>query len=374
MSLEIGRWSQLNNEKEVSKLTVGLDFRLPIYRREVFIRFFEFALKYKAHPGGVYRLLPFLFEELEMDIEQRLFAAYLNGCTQNPVTTYLLFKRWPRLELANPEDISNFVKDNWARVFFDQDRRYYKIKLGECVQNYQLLMKGRTQVEFFKALTPFDNPEENFKIWWDVMRRSLYGFGRLSTWSYGEYLRILGLPIEPHSLLLEDMEGSKSHRNGLAKILGRDDLDWHKSNPSFNGEYSEEMLRWLNKETEDLLQECRIAAYGTDYYDDVNLFTLESALCTWKSWHRPNRRYSNCYWDMNFNRIREAEKAWPEEDFSLFWRAREFLPDKLRLEKNPRDFGLHSIKQNWYLNSGEVPMLSVDDPVFACGYDELLED
>ena len=372
MTLEIGRWSELNNKKEEHKLEIGLDFRLPQYRRSVFIDFYAFHTKYKAHPGGVYRLLPFLFEELQMDIEQRLFLCYLNGCTQNPVTSYLLFKRWPRLELANPEDISNFVKDNWVRVFFDQDRRYYKIKLGECLQNYQLLMKGRTQVEFFKALTPFDNPEENFKIWWDVMRRSLYGYGRLSTWSYGEYLSILGLPIEPHSLLLEDMEGSKSHRNGLCWVLGREDLDWHKSNPSFNGEYPEEMLQWLNQEAEDLLQECRTAAYGTDYYNDINRWTIESALCAYKSMHRPNRRYPNVYSDMLHNRIREAERAWPEEDFSLFWRAREFLPDKLRLEKNPRDFGLHPIKQNFYLNEGCPVMMSVDDPVFACSYDELL--
>lgn len=370
--IEIGSWAKLNWAKDVSKLEVGMDFRLPQYRRETFIRFYEFHLKYRAHPGGVYRILPFLFNELDMNIEQRLWFCYLNGNTQNPVTSYLIFQRWPRMEEANPQKIEDWVKENWARVFFDQDRRYYKIKLGECIRNYQLLMKGRTQVDFFKALTPFDSEEENFKIWWDVMRRSLYGFGRLSTWSYGEYLYILGLPIIPHSLFLEDMEGSKSHRNGLCKVLGRDDLDWHKSNPSFDGTYSEEMLYWLNKEAEDLLLECALAAMGTDWYRDANLWTFESTLCTYKSWHRPNRRYPNVYWDMNFNRIKEAEKAWPEEDFSLFWRAREFLPDKLRLEKNPRDFGLHPVKQNFYLTTGCPPMMSVKYPVFACSYDELL--
>lgn len=369
---EIGSWSKLNGEKDISRLEVGQDFRLPQYRREVFMRFYEMTLKYKAHPGGVYHLLPFLFNELDMDIEQRLWASYLNGNTQNPVTTYLLFQRWPRVEDANPQKISEFVNDNWDRVFFDQDRRYWKIKLGECINNYQLLMKGRSQVDFFKALTPFDDPTENFKVWWDVMRTSLYGFGRLSTWSYGEYLRIVGVPIIPHSLMLEDMEGSKSHRNGLAKVLGRDDLDWHKSNPSFNGEYSEEMLQWLNDEAESLMQECIVGAYGTPWYEDTNYWTFESALCAFKSFFRPNRRYPNVYWDLHYNRVREAEQTWPEEDFSLFWKAREFLPDKLRLELNPRDFGLHPTKQNFYLTTGCPPMMSVDDPVFACEYDELL--
>lgn len=369
---EAGSWAKLNREKDVSRLEVGMDFRLPQHRRETFCRFYEFHTKYKAHPGGVYRILPFLFEELDLDIEQRLFYCFLNGCTQNPVTSYLIFQRWPRVEMANAEKISEFVKDNWSRVFFDQDRRYFKIKFGECIKSYQLLIKGRTQVEFFKSLTPFDDPCENFKIWWDVMRTSLYGFGRLATWSYGEYLFILGLPIIPHSLLLDDMEGSKSHRNGLCWTLGREDLDWHKSNPSFDGTYSEEMLQWLNEEAENLLQECVIGSYGTEWYQYTNRWTFESALCAYKSMHRPNRRYPNVYWDMNFNRIEEAEVAWPEEDFSLFWRAREFLPDKLRLELNPRDFGLHSIKQNWYLQTGCPPMMSVDDPVFACEYDELL--
>lgn len=369
---EIGSWAKLNRTEDISRLTPGLDFRLPQYRRETFIRFYAFHLKFRAHPGCVYYVLPFLFNELDLDIEQRLFYCYLNGCSQNPVTSYLIFQRWPRLEDADPDKIQAFVMENWDRVFFDQDRRYWKVKFGECIKNYQLLVKGRTQVDFFKALTPFDNVQENFKIAWDVLRRSLYGFGRLSTWSYSEYLRIVGVPIEPHSLMLDDLEGSKSHRNGLSKVLSRDDLDWHKSNSSFKGEYSEEMLYWLNKEAEDILTECALAAMGTDYYKDVNLFTLESALCTYKSWHRPNRRYANCYNDMLYNRIKEAEKAWPEEDFSLFWRAREFLPHKLRIELNPRDFGLHPMKQNFYLNTGCPPMMSVDDPVFACEYDELL--
>jgi hypothetical protein len=36
------------------------------------------------------------------------------------------------------------------------------------------------------------------------------------------------------------MKGSQSHRNGLAKVLGRDDLDWHDSNPTgFDGKYTQ---------------------------------------------------------------------------------------------------------------------------------------
>jgi hypothetical protein len=44
----IGRYCELNNEIEETKLKYGMDFRKPKYRREVFLRFYEFHLKNKA--------------------------------------------------------------------------------------------------------------------------------------------------------------------------------------------------------------------------------------------------------------------------------------------------------------------------------------
>lgn len=94
------------------------------------------------------------------------------------------------------------------------------------------------------------------------------------------------------------MQGSKSHRNGLAIVLGRDDLDWHDSNPGFNGEYTPELLSWLKLEGARLLAEAKQSAQDKPYFYEVSYFTLESALCTYKSWHRPNRRYPNVYADI----------------------------------------------------------------------------
>jgi len=50
----IGRGSK----NEISDLKIGMDFRELKYRREVFLRFYEFHLKYKSHPGGVYFAMP----------------------------------------------------------------------------------------------------------------------------------------------------------------------------------------------------------------------------------------------------------------------------------------------------------------------------
>ena len=74
-----------------TKLEKGMDFRLPEYRREVFLRFYEFHLKYRSHPGGVYYLMPFLSDKEGWNLEERLWFAYINGNTQNPVTSYLIF-------------------------------------------------------------------------------------------------------------------------------------------------------------------------------------------------------------------------------------------------------------------------------------------
>jgi hypothetical protein len=98
------------------------------------------------------------------------------------------------------------------------------------------------------------------------------------------------------------------------------------------------MLAWLNKEAAQLLEEARQRVAGKPYAYDVSYFTLESTFCTYKSWHRPNRRYPGVYLDMFHDRIKKAESTWPEENFSLFWEARNaYLPAHLRLGDNPND-------------------------------------
>ena len=101
----------------------------------------------------------------------------------------------------------------------------------DSVRCYQKQTAGNQQ-EFFAGFVYSDDLNENFRKAWDVVRNQFYSFGRLATFSYLEYLRIMRVGLDCDQLFLEDMSGSKSHRNGLAKVLGRDDLDWHNSNPT----------------------------------------------------------------------------------------------------------------------------------------------
>ena len=374
---QIGRWSEINNKSEISNLEKGLDFRLPEYRRETFLKFYEFHLKYDSHPGAVYFAFPWLSKKFDMSFEDKLWFAFINGCSQNIVTTYKIWKHFPTFKKLNIEKLNTWWNENHGKFKagfgWDSDRKYFKIgQTGfvNCVTNYkEHVEKVGTQNEFFEYLCASDE-FTNFESVWNVVRNEFLSFGRLSAFSYLEYLRIQGLPIECNNLFLEDLSGSKSHRNGLCKVLGRDDLDWHaKINPDFQG-YESKTIEWLKKEAETLFQEAQARIVNKH----LSRFTFESTLCCYKSWHRPNRRYPNVYMDMFHDRIKYAEFEWKNKEFDIFWEMREQqLPKYLRLEDNPSDPGLSKEKQNHYLHTGQVIMMDKDWDCFENDFNKKVD-
>jgi hypothetical protein len=348
------------------KLAQGMDFREPKYRREVFLKFYEFHIKYKAHPGAVYYAFPYLFEHYKMTTEQKLWFCFINGVCQNVVTTWTIWQQCPDLKNINPDKLKEWFDANWSRLGWDTDRRYVKSKFFQCVDSYLTALGDKTQEEYFNSICNTTDEEANFRaLWKEVMKNFAY-FGRLATFSYLEYLRIAGVKVNCDNLFFEDMSGSKSHRNGMCKVLGRDDLDWYDKNPSFKG-YAEGDIEMITSEAKDLLAEAKKRFDGYD----VNYFTLESTLCCYKSWHRPNRRYPNVYNDMFHDRIKWYEKRWAGVDFGIFWEMRKAnLPKHLRLEDNPKDVGLHPYKQNHYLQTGQVIMMDKDFPEFKNWYND----
>lgn len=363
--------------EEERNLEAGMDFRDIKYRREVFLRFYEFHLKYKSHPGGVYFAMPWLAKKYNMTMEEKLWIAFINGCSQNIVTTWLIWFKFPSIKDLNLEELNSWWNDNHQKFKagsgWDSDRKYFKIgKTGfpQCVESYKKNVdKYGSQEAMFASLCDSENVYDNFEKVWDFVRGNFLSFGRLSTFSYLEYLRIQGLAIDCNSLFLDDINGSKSHRNGLCKVLGRDDLDWYdvkdSHNPDFEG-YSKDILTWLEIEGQLLLEE---AKERFPEQKDVSYFTLESTLCCYKSWYRPNRRYPNVYMDMMYNRIKYAESEWGEI-FDHFWQMRkECLPVQLRLEDNPNDPGLSKDKQNNFRLYGVPVMMSQDYPCFTNEFD-----
>jgi hypothetical protein len=317
-----------------------MDFRLPEYRREVFLRFYQFHTQFKLHPGLVYLLIPYLSKKLNWNREQLLWFCFVNGNTQHPPTSWLMFKRFPDFATLDTAALIEFFNREWTRLEFDTDRRHQKRDFPRAVACYKTLC-GDNQEEYINRFINSSSQEQNFRSAWTRVQSDFYGFGRLSAFSYLEYLRIAHVPLACDQLFLSDVNGSKSHRNGLCKVLGRDDWEWTDSNPV---RYTPEMIAYLEAEGAELLAEAQLRYPSFD----TNYFTLESALCAYKNWFR-GRRYPGIYADMFYERVRKAERRWPEEDFEMFWDAYRTLPSYVQSTT-----GVSKEKQRLFRDTGRV--------------------
>lgn len=366
MSIDLRRQCEIDGIQEVSDLKPGLDFREPKYRREVWLRFYEFHLTYKTHPGLVYLFFPYLAKKYNWDFEQKLWFAYINGCTQNPCTTMAVFEEFPDIHSLNLAEMEKWHRENWKKLDYDIDRRYQKGHLVEMTQDYLKHLAGRTQEEFFNEFLGDTDPRKQFDKTWNYVYNQFFMYGRLSSFSYIEYLKIMGVPLEFTTFFMDDLSGSKSHRNGILKVCGRDDLDWHKGENGIET-HTPDIIEFANIQALILLAEAKERFKEKEFCHSVGIETMESTLCCYKSWYRKNRRYPNVYTDMSFDRIKKAERMWDgKKNFDVFWEAREKeLPPELLIEKTPSDPGLVPYKQNWYRETGEVIMMDHFDPVFA---------
>lgn len=344
----------------------GTDWRLPEHRQTAFLRFYEWSVRYRSFPGGVHYALPGIADELELGVEGRYWLAWLNANTQNPVTSLLLLRQAPRP--SDWEKAVAFWRENYRLLDWDTDRRYHKARFEDALRGYAAAVDCACtlpQHQYFRAAGG------TWTGWWE-RAHSLPTMGRLSTWSYLEYLRILlGPSVVPDadSLMLEDIPGSRSHRNGLALLLGQERalvVDKQLGHPGVtDAVYNRDVLEYLGEEADRLYGRAQQCTRG-----GADRLSLESALCTYKSWHKPNRRYPGVYNDMLYNRLVTAENRWGHR-FGILWDARrKALPERLRLEDRPFDPGLSSVKQNWYRTTGQVLALEPDWPDMPDGFEE----
>src|ERR1044072_2833113 len=336
------------------ELTAGAAFRRVEYRREVFLRFYEWSVRYASFPGGVHYVLPHIASALELDTEGRYWLAWLNANTQNPVTSLLLLQAAPR-----PRDWKaavDFWRANYRSLDWDTDRRYHKARFEDALTGYASATDCSCSLPQHKYFRSAGGDWTG----WGERAKALPTMGRLSTWSYLEYLRILlGPSVVPDAdtLMLEDIPGSRSHRNGLALVLGRDDLivDKQLGGGLTDKVYTPAVVAGLVGGAFTLFGEARQRVGA-----EANSLSFESALCTYKSWHKPNRRYPGVSNDMLSTRLVSAGTRWGRR-FGVIWDARSAaLPERLLLERQPYAPGLSPVKQNWYLQTGQVINMTED--------------
>jgi hypothetical protein len=296
------------------------DYRLPENRRQYFDALYRMNLQHCVMPGLVYLYMPELARQYNWDAEQKLWFAYLNGMTQNPITSLRLFEQLPVVPPATAAltKFTDWFNAEWDTLQFDTDRRYQKRDTIQAIKNYALLVAEHgTQV---KMLTG------TYAELWELVRNRYYSFGRLSSFSYLEYVKIMGYGADCDDLLFNDKSGSKSHRNGMLFLLGKDELVWDKRLLNGqDGNYPEfgKMCGWLTQKTGEYLDTCGVPG--------ASRFTFESNLCTFKN-HFFGRRYPGVYADMAQERIEWADARGQSAYTAVFKDMRTALPDWLRVE------------------------------------------
>jgi hypothetical protein len=316
-----------------------IDYRLPENRGEYFDSLYKMNLQYGVMPGLVYLYLPELAKRYEWDMEQKLWFAFLNGMTQNPITSLRLFTRLPSVPPVEAT-LVNFEKwfnEEWDTLQFDTDRRYQKRDTVQAIKVYAALVAEHGSQE--AMLTG-----KTYEELWALVSKKYYSFGRLSSFSYLEYVKIMGAGAECTDLHFEDKSGSKSHRNGMMFLFGLDHMVWDKrADNGFDGSYDlKKLVPWLNTKADEYLTEFYTKLYP---HWAVGKFTLESNLCTFKN-HFFGRRYPGVYADMAWERITWADEK-GQDAFTLVFKdmRSQLLPAWLRWECEPNILKHFSINQ-----------------------------
>ena len=302
-----------------------LDYRRPENRHAYFTKLYELNLEEGILPGLVYKLFPELRRRYGWSHETALWYAFLNGMTQNPLTSLVMLRAFPEVPrtTADLTNFENWFNATWKSLPFDNDRRHQKADTPKAVWTYSELLHGGSQMELL-ANKPFSEV-------WGLVTKKYYSFGRLSSWSYLEYVKIMLGPLgaDADRLFFEEKYGSRSHRNGMLFLLGRDQLVFDKRMPNnFDGKFADfpGLCSELQECAEDYLNE------HAPRHPDAGMFTLESNLCTFKN-HFFGIRYPGIYVDMHYDRIKRHELIYGQDHVSqLMWDIRSSLEGWMRNE------------------------------------------
>lgn len=303
------------------------DYRPPGERQTYFDALYRMNLKHGVMPGCVYLYMPALKHHFGWDEETALWFAFLNGCTQNPLTSLRLLERLPAPPTA-PAEMTAFKEwfdAEWPRLQFDTDRRYAKKDTPAAIWSYakQLAHHPGSYAAMYA--------EMDWQNLWNFTTNQITSFGRLSAFSYLEYVRIMGHGADCADLLFEDRSGSRSHRNGMLFLCNMDHLVWDKrASGGFDGSYQDfgKMCAWLTKQADLKLLEFGVG----EGLKDATRFTFESQLCTFKNSFF-GRRYPGVYADMGYERMTwYRDNVGIDKNLVLIERVRDGLPDWLRLE------------------------------------------
>jgi hypothetical protein len=321
-----------------------MDYRLKENRREAFIRWYVWSMKYDDCDPAVW-MTNYLHNRYEHNDEERIWLAWLYGNTYQLPTTWVLKNEFPDFELATVDRIEQWNTANYKRLRYQTDTKWNKGHLPAMFASYQQFIGSKTQRERLESFYG-DNEEQSFENLWTGIKTSLHKFGRYSTWFYLQHLRhTAGIRVEPTSLMLSDYDGSRSHRNGLHLAIGEDDY--------YDQKLSSQHYANLEAEARSILEETK--ARFPELLEQIDFFTMETCLCSFKKIFRVKHgRYLGYYLDRQAEEIQMAEgDGWYGIDWYVLWQARNETID-LRLQSGKME-GLE-----WMFNDEEIPLMGLE--------------
>lgn len=278
--------------------------------KQDFINWYRWSLSIKDCDPAIF-MTNYLFDRFEHNTEQKLWISWIYGTTYYLPTTWVIWNEFPDMELVGVERLTDWNNANYKRLRYQTDTKWNKGHLPAQFSSYKEWVGDRTQQEAFSQFLG-STPQENFTSTWNEIKSKFHKFGRYSTWFYMQTLKqCCGLPLEPQHLMLEDHDGSRSHRNGLCLALGKS--DW------YDKKLSASEIQFLNEEAAMILAEVRKAFPNTDYFD------METCLCSFKKLFRVSKgRYLGYYLDRQAEEIMKCEQDnWFGIDWQPMWDARE---------------------------------------------------
>ena len=312
--------------------------------RELFIRWYIWSLQYKDCDPAVW-MTNYLNKRYEHNDEERLWLCWLYGNTYYLPTAWILKNEFPDYELASYDRIEDWNTKNYRRLRYQTDTKWNKGHLPAMFASYQKFIGNKDQRERLESFYG-DNEERNFEQLWDVLKNSLHKFGRYSTWFYLQHLKhTAGIRISPTSLMLDDFDGSRSHRNGLLYAIGEE----------HNVDRKLTKAEYANLESKAYEIICETEARYPELTDQIDFFTMETCLCSFKKIFREHHgRYLGYYLDRQAEEIKMAEKdGWYGIDWDVLWQARNETID-IRLDN---DRGIDKDKFASFLNTGKLENL-----------------
>jgi hypothetical protein len=287
----------------------------------------------------------YVHQRYEHNDEERLWLAWLYGNTYQLPTAWVLKNEFPDYELATVSRITWWNTHNYKRLRYQTDTKWNKGHLPVMFESYQKFIGKKPQREVLESYYG-DTEEQSFDNLWTSIKSGLHKFGRYSTWFYLQHLKhTAGIRIDPTSLMLNDFDGSRSHRNGLLLALGQDDKYDVKLTA---GDYAR-----LEQEAKSILEEIRNRFPNIAH--NCDFFTMETCLCSFKKIFRAHHgRYLGYYLDRQSEEVMQAEgDGWAGIDWDVLWQARNETLDQRLVGRNK----INKEKFTSYINSGRIEKL-----------------